>query len=174
MKKGRAANAVKQARLEANLTQEQMSFDELHAPREAISQQERGVYKAQPYMTKYFTEKHNDPWAAIEAANEYTYWGITRLDGKAADVNRLTAAIQSKIQMKEAMEAVEEAMEHLTLKPSALNDKRQIETSIQECLDVITALTQYVAVLCKEYSISWLDMWKKHHIKLIARGFVKN
>lgn len=174
MKNGRAANAVKHSRTDADMTQEQMSFDDMYITREAISQQERGVYKVQPDTTKYFAEKHNDPWAAIEAANEYTNWGITRLDGKAADVNRLSAAIQSKIQMKEALEAVEESMEQLTLNPSALNDKRQIEASIQECLDVITALTQYVAVLCKEYSISWLQMWKKHHIKLIARGFVKN
>jgi hypothetical protein len=41
-----------------------------------------------------------------------------------------------------------------------------IRTAIIECIEAITALTHYVAVLCKEYAFSWLAMWREHRQKL--------
>lgn len=78
-----------------------------------------------------------------------------RLDGPAVEVNRMTAAVQSTIQITEAIDSLKEHMEIFTIKPDSVTDKTSIEKTIQECLDIITALTQFVAVICKEYSINW-------------------
>ncbi|MCY8010344.1 hypothetical protein [Bacillus haynesii] len=84
----------------------------------------------------------------------------------------MTAAVQSTIQMTEAIDSLKEHMEIFMIKPDSVTDKTSIEKTIQECLDVITALTQFVAVICKEYSINWLKMWSKHTLKLLTRGLI--
>jgi len=81
LKIGRAATAAKEARKQIGKTQLQLSMD-LFESREAISQQENGRYRVQPNVARYFTEKHNDPWVALEAAAEYTGWGPVKLDGE--------------------------------------------------------------------------------------------
>ncbi|ARC68722.1 MULTISPECIES: helix-turn-helix domain-containing protein [Bacillus] len=173
MKFGRASQAAKTSRKDAKLTQQRMAMeDDLFMSRESISHQENGRHRVQPEVTEYFSEKHNDPWSAIEAASEYSGWGPIRLDGPAAEVNRMTAAVQSTIQMTEAIDSLKEHMEIFTIKPDSVSDKTSIEKTIQECLDVITALTQFVAVICKEYSINWLKMWSKHKLKLLTRGLI--
>jgi len=48
MKRGRAADAVKAARQATGMTQQQLSF-EIYESREAVSQQENGRYRVQPY-----------------------------------------------------------------------------------------------------------------------------
>ncbi|MED2945471.1 XRE family transcriptional regulator [Bacillus swezeyi] len=171
---GRAQKALKNARKDAKLTQQQMSMDdELFLSRESVSHQECGRHKVQPEVAQYFTEKHNDPRAAIEAASEYAGWGPLILDGETADLHRVNLLVQSKIQMTEALESLQNSVDHISVNPKTLSDTRKIEKSIQECLDVITALTQLIVVLCKEYSISWMKMWGKHKMKLLTRGLIK-
>ncbi|KKI88641.1 helix-turn-helix domain-containing protein [Bacillus sp. SA1-12] len=175
MKIGRAAKAVKEARCAVNLTQQQLSF-EIFESREAISQQENGRYRVQPNIATYFANEHNDPFPAIEAAHEYTKWGIAKLDGEAADLHRSSISIKTKEELMEALEAVSEANKKLTVNPKSIEqiDIKVIEKSIQESIDAITALTHYVAILCKEYRISWVKMWAQHKMKLISRRFLKN
>ncbi|MBA2874666.1 helix-turn-helix domain-containing protein [Thermaerobacillus caldiproteolyticus] len=71
MRCGRAADKVKEARKEANMTQQQLSF-EIFESRKSISHQESERYRVQLDISKYFAEKHNNPWGALEAAAEYT------------------------------------------------------------------------------------------------------
>lgn len=173
---GRASEAAKTARREANITQLEMTFDEYYGSRESISQQENGRYQVQPELTKYYVEKQNNPWVALEAAAEYTSWGPVKLDGEAVDLHRTTVSLKTKEELEEALAAVCHASKKLTVNPNAADriDVKEIEVSLLESIDAITALNHYVAILCKEYKISWMKLWTQHKVKLIQRRFLKN
>jgi DNA-binding XRE family transcriptional regulator/NTP pyrophosphatase (non-canonical NTP hydrolase) len=172
MKCGRAANAVKAARKAAKMTQQQLSF-EIYESRESVSHQENGRYRVQPNIAKYFAEKHNNPWVALEAAAEYTGWGPVKLDGEVVDLHRASVAMKTKEELTEALQAIESVC--VANHPRSIRefDKNQLEEAILQAIDAIVALTQYVAVICVDYGFSWLDMWKKHRTKLKAKGFIK-
>lgn len=172
MKCGRAANAVKEARKDANMTQQQLSF-ELFESRESISHQENGRYRVQPNISKYFAEKHNNPWVALEAAAEYTGWGPVKLDGEVVDLHRASVAMKTKEELTEALEAIESVC--VANHPRSIRefDKKQLEEAILQAIDAIVALTQYVAVICIDYGFSWFKMWQQHRAKLKAKGFIK-
>ncbi|MEH7223894.1 helix-turn-helix transcriptional regulator [Bacillus sp. JJ1566] len=174
MKVGRAAKAVKEARHDAGFTQQQLSF-EIFESREAVSQQENGRYKVQPNITNYFASEHNNPWVAMEASAEYMNWGPAKLDGEAADLHRTSVLLKTQEELEEALKAVDLAAKKLSVNPKQVQEFeiQIIEKSILECIDVITASNHYVAVLCKEYGLSWTKMWTKHKLKLIQRRFLK-
>lgn len=173
---GRASLAAKTARKDAGITQLEMTFDEYFGSRESISQQENGRYQVQPELTKYYVEKQNNPWVAMEAAAEYTSWGPQKLDGEAVDLHRTSVSLKTKEELEEALLAVCNASKKLTVNPKATDqlDLKEIEQSLLESIDAITALNHYVAILCKEYNISWVKMWTQHKVKLIQRRFIKN
>jgi DNA-binding XRE family transcriptional regulator/NTP pyrophosphatase (non-canonical NTP hydrolase) len=172
VKCGRAANAVKEARKDANMTQQQLSF-ELFESRESISHQENGRYRVQPNISKYFAEKHNNPWVALEAAAEYTGWGPVKLDGEVVDLHRASVAMKTKEELIEAIEAIESVC--VANHPRSIRefDKQQLEEAILQAIDAIVALTQYVAVICIDYGFSWVKMWQKHRAKLKSKGFIR-
>jgi DNA-binding XRE family transcriptional regulator len=172
MKRGRAADAVKAARKAANMTQQQLSF-EIYESRESVSHQENGRYRVQPNISKYFAEKHNNPWVALEAAAEYTGWGPVKLDGEVVDLHRASVTMKTKEELTEALKAIESVC--VANHPRSIEefDRKQLEEAILQAIDAIVALTQYVAVICLDYGFSWLDMWKKHRTKLKAKGFIK-
>lgn len=175
MKIGRAAKAAQAARKEAGFTQLEMTFDGFYGSRESISQQENGRYQVQPELSKYFVEKHNNPWVAMEAAAEYVGWGPAKLDGEAVDLHRTTVTMKTKEELEEALSAMIETSRKLTVNPQSIQqtDIALIEKSVHECIDAITALNHYVAVICKEYGISWVKMWTQHKMKLVQRRFLK-
>lgn len=173
---GRAARAARVARQEAGITQLEMTFDDYYGSRESISQQENGRYQVQESLAQYYTEKHNNPWVGFEAAAEYTGWGPVKLDGEAADLHRTSVSIKTNEELEEAIEAIRVASKKMAINPQHIesSDRKEIEASIHECIDAITALNHYVAIVCKDYGISWVKMWTKHKMKLIARRFIKN
>ncbi|WLR54867.1 XRE family transcriptional regulator [Mesobacillus subterraneus] len=175
MPNGRASLAARAARKEAGITQLEMTFDEYYGSRESISQQENGRYQVQPELSKYYTEKHNNPFVAMEAAAEYIGWGPMKLDGDAADLHRMTVTMKTKEELEEAILSIKKASEKLTVNPRCVErlDIEEIEKSIMESIDAITALNHYVAVVCKEYGISWVKVWTQHKVKLIQRRFIK-
>ncbi|MBT2680022.1 XRE family transcriptional regulator [Bacillus sp. ISL-35] len=175
MPNGRATSAARTARKEAGITQLEMTFDEYYGSRESISQQENGRYQIQPELTKYYTEKHNNPFVAMEAAAEYIGWGPMKLDGDAADLHRMTVTMKTKEELEEAILSIRKASEKLTVNPRCIErlDIEEIEKSLMESIDAITALNHYVAVVCKEYGISWVKVWTQHKVKLIQRRFIK-
>jgi DNA-binding XRE family transcriptional regulator/NTP pyrophosphatase (non-canonical NTP hydrolase) len=172
VKCGRAANAVKEARKDANMTQQQLSF-EIFESRESVSHQENGRYRVQPNIAKYFAEHHNNPWVALEAAAEYTGWGPVKLDGEVVDLHRASVAMKTKEELIEAIEAIESVC--VANHPRSIRefDKQQLEEAILQAIDAIVALTQYVAVICIDYGFSWVKMWQKHRTKLKSKGFIR-
>lgn len=172
MKRGRAADAVKAARQATGMTQQQLSF-EIYESREAVSQQENGRYRVQPNISKYFTEKHNNPWVALEAVAEYTGWGPVKLDGEVVDLHRASVAMKTKEELTEALQAIESVCVANHPRTIREYDKQHLEEAILQAIDAIVALTQYVAVICVDYGFSWLKMWQKHRTKLQTKGFIK-
>jgi len=171
MTEGRASNAAKNARKITGKTQQQLTFD-IPYSREAISKQEHGEYRVQPTLAQHYTDQHNNPWVGMESAAEYTGWGPVKLDGQAADLHRCSTAMKTEEELREALEAIKEV--NITTNPETIQafEKEKLEKAIQESLDAITALSHYVAIICKEYGISWMKMWSKHKMKLISRGFL--
>lgn len=167
----RAAKAAKEARQNIKKTQQQLTFD-IPYSREAISKQEHGEYRVQPTLAKHYAENNNNPWVAMESASEYTGWGPLKLDGRSVDLHRCSTAMKTEEELREAMEAISEV--NITTNPETIQayEKEQLEKSLQESLDAITALTHYVAIICKEYGFSWIKMWTKHKMKLVSRGFL--
>ncbi|OAT71302.1 helix-turn-helix domain-containing protein [Parageobacillus thermoglucosidasius] len=172
MKRGRAADAVKAARKAANMTQQQLSF-EIYESRESVSHQENGRYRVQPNISKYFAEKHNNPWVALEAAAEYTGWGPVKLDGEVVDLHRASVAMKTKEELIEALEAIESVCVANHPRSIRESDKQRLEEAVLQAIDAIVALTQYVAVICTEYGFSWFKMWQKHRAKLQSKGFIR-
>jgi DNA-binding XRE family transcriptional regulator/NTP pyrophosphatase (non-canonical NTP hydrolase) len=169
---GRAANAVKQARKDVKMTQQQLAF-EIFESRESVSHQENGRYRVQPNVTKYFVEKHNNPWVALEAAAEYVGWGPTKLDGEVVDLHRASVTMKTREELAEALEAIESVC--VANHPRAIRDfdKQHLEEALLQAIDAIVALTQYVAVICIDYGFSWVKMWQKHRTKLKSKGFIR-
>jgi hypothetical protein len=172
---GRAAEAAKMARKDAGITQLELTFDEYYGSRESVSHQENGQYKVQPELSKYYAEKHNNPWVAMEAASEYIGWSPVKLDGDAVDLHRTTVTMKTQEELEEALAAMREVSKKLMINPRSVEqvDIFEIEKSLLESIDAITALNHYVAVICKEYGISWVKIWTKHKVKLIQRRFIK-
>lgn len=52
-------------------------------------------------------------------------------------------------------------------------ERHQIKRLLMETVEAITALTHLAAVLCKEYSFSWLGTWKEHRAELKVKKYLK-
>jgi DNA-binding XRE family transcriptional regulator len=172
MNNGRAADAVKQARKEANMTQQQLAF-EIFESRESVSHQENGRYRVQPNISRYFAEKYNNPWVALEASAEYVGWGPVKLDGEVVDLHRASVTMKTREELVEAIQAIENVC--VANHPRSIRDfdRKQLEEAIIQAIDAIVALTQYVAVICIDYGFSWVKMWQKHRLKLKSKGFIR-
>lgn len=171
MKKSKAARMMKESRIQSGKTQQQLSMD-MFQSREYVAKQENGERKITPSTVQHFTERNNDPWLALEAAFEYTGWGVTRLDGPAVDLHRSAVREKALEELREAIDAMEKVK--LTKNPSFTQsfELQDIEQSAKEHIDAIGASITYVATLCEEYDLSWNQLWEDHHRKLQSRGYV--
>ncbi|MGP4061473.1 XRE family transcriptional regulator [Halobacillus sp. H74] len=171
MKKSKAARLMKESRIQSGKTQQQLSMD-MFQSREYVAKQENGERKLTPSTVQHFTETYNDPWLALEAAFEYTGWGVTRLDGPAVDLHRSSVREKALEELREAIEAMENVK--LTKNPSFAQsfEIQDIERSAREHIDVIGASITYVATLCDQYGLSWNQLWEDHYRKLQSRGYV--
>jgi len=170
MGNGRAGRAIKQGRKILEKTQLQASLETGYT-REAISQQERGDYKVQPHMARYFIEKGN-PWPGLEASNEYLGWGLKKLDGPAADLHR--SAVKEKL-IEEAKEMLPALADMPTYKsPASLSsfERDDMEYGVGQVMDVAKAALTYIAVCCEDYGLNWYELWEEHDMKLKSRGYV--
>ncbi|SET95502.1 hypothetical protein SAMN05421676_11249 [Salinibacillus kushneri] len=174
MDKGsRAANTLKQSRKSVSKTQQQLSM-ETYLSREAVCKQENGEYKVQPEMAQHFIDQYNQPWIALEAANEYIGWGVTRLDGRAADLHRSSVKDKASEELEEALRAIKRVKTSLHPDYVESFQVQDIKQSVQEMMDVVTAGVNWIAVVCEEYKLDWSKEWDEHHRKLRAKDYVRS
>ncbi|SET00767.1 hypothetical protein SAMN05421676_102328 [Salinibacillus kushneri] len=174
MAKGsRAANTLKNSRKSTGKTQQQLSM-ETYLSREAVCKQENGEYKVQPEMAQHFMDQYNNPWVALEAAEEYVGWGVTRLDGRAADLHRSSVKDKTAEELEEALEAIKRVKTSLNPDFVESFQVQEIKQSVQEMMDVVTAGVNWIAVVCDEYKLNWSEQWDEHHRKLKSRDYVRS
>lgn len=163
---------MKKERKSINKTQQQLAID-MFQSREYISKQERGERKIPPVTTKYFIEKYNSPWLALEAVNEYIGWGITQLDSTPRSNNdKYFLQLIVEKELKEALKLISQVKWTEDLYSIHSMDLQDIHRSADIMASVVHLSTVYLATLCEEYNISWLKIWEKHHNCLKSKGYV--
>ncbi|WP_254434137.1 XRE family transcriptional regulator [Halobacillus sp. Marseille-Q1614] len=152
-------------------TQEQLSSEVLQS-RESLSKQENGNRSVQPGLTRQFIDKYNDPWLALEAANEYIGWGVTKLDGPKAD--NLSSIVQSEVE--EALHGVLDSIARVEINkvPNFVHsmDLQDIRISASEIVEAVYWSLMYLAIVCETYNMGWLELWEEHYSKLKSNGYV--
>lgn len=164
---------MQEAREAAHLTQEQLAFH-FNLSKQMISHIERERRKIPEDVAPKSTQTLDCGFYAMELAHQFTGGAfVTKLDGDQVDLHR--SSVKAK-----AMEELEEAMQHLqnislvNLPDKTDEQKREkLKVMLIECIDVIVCLSHFCAVICKEYSISWVQIWKDHRLKLKARKYLK-
>jgi transcriptional regulator with XRE-family HTH domain len=166
-------SALKEARESREGTQEQLALD-LNISRQLVSHIETGRRKLPEDIAPKSTERLDCGFYSMEVAHEMTGGSfVGKLNGDQVDLHR--SSVKAK-----ALEELEEAIHHirdicLVNRPdqSDKEQQEQLKQVLIECVDVIVCLSHFVAVICKEYGISWVRIWKDHKLKLKARKYLK-
>lgn len=158
----------REARKHADFTQEQFAV-EINLSRPALANIETGRRRMPKDRIKVANETLDDGFYAMASVQEVLgdTW-IPVLDG--VDLHR--AAVKEK-----AIEELREAMDEITA-TSMVNRpdpkrREEIQHLLMECIDVIVCLTHLVAVICREFGISWVGMWREYHRKAEKQGYLK-
>lgn len=158
----------KASRGEVGFTQQDFG-EEINLSRSMIADIESGRRRMPRDRLKVANEVLDDGFYAMAAVEEVLgdTW-IPVLDG--VDLHR--AAVKEK-----AIEEIREAMEQIaaTSMVNQPDPKRrdEIQQLLMECIDVVVCLTHLVAVVCREFGISWVGMWREYHRKAETRGYLK-
>ncbi|MBM7554833.1 transcriptional regulator with XRE-family HTH domain [Thalassobacillus pellis] len=171
IKKSKSAQLMKEMRRSKDKTQQQLSVD-MFQSREYISKQESGERKIPPVTTKYFIEKYNNPWLALETVDEYIGWGLTRLNGPAANNDNYFLQLMVEKELQEAIEVMTKIKWTDSLYTDRSVELQGIQKSAESLANVVHFSTVYLAALCDNYGINWLKIWKKHHSDLKAKGYI--
>jgi transcriptional regulator with XRE-family HTH domain len=113
-----------------------------------------------------------DPRVSIAAQEEVSDGSCAPwLDG--ADLHKSTVHLKSEEEISEAIAALRAVP--ITKRKDQLSeaDMKNIKLAIMECIEVITALTHYVAILCKEYGFSWIGVWKEHRSEMKMKNYLR-
>ncbi|QRG68563.1 XRE family transcriptional regulator [Brevibacillus choshinensis] len=165
-----------QALMEAGITQLSFSFD-AHVSPESVSAYKNGRAVAPPDVKSKSILITDNPFLAMAAADESTAGtspGI--MDGDRIEVNRHTVLDRTEHEMLELLKVIQRAEERIiSAPPRSLTpqERQEIETLIQETLDVVTASTNLAAILCREYKVSWIKQWAIHKSKWMRNGLMK-
>jgi transcriptional regulator with XRE-family HTH domain len=161
-------SAQKQARAHAGMTQEELAYH-LNMSRPAVANVERGYRKMPRDVMGKAAETLDDGFYAMETAQEVLGEGwIPVLNN--VDLHR--SAVKEKM-LEEIQEAMDQMAVTSMVEPPGPDRRKEIEQLLLECIDVIVGLNHYVAVLCREYAISWFGIWRLYHKKVRDRGYLK-
>ncbi|WP_241781847.1 XRE family transcriptional regulator [Paenibacillus sp. DMB5] len=121
---------------------------------------------------KAAAEHYDDGQLYLAAAAEVTGGASAPwLDN--VDLHRASVLFKTMEEVQEVLEASSDAPISKTNKQLSETDRKQIKRLLMETVEAITALTHLAAVLCKEYSFSWLATWKEHRADLKAKQYMK-
>lgn len=170
MKKTRLTSAFREMR--EGQTQDQLALD-LNVSREAVSKWENGRAKIPADIAEAMMGRKENPWFALAIRNEYTKTGPLQLDGPNVDLHR--SSVREKA-LEEAIELVNCLTKFSFAKPlKNLSDweKPELHSLLEEAVEAITGLEHFVAVVCEEADISYMETWQKHHQQLRAKGYIQ-
>lgn len=154
-------------------SQLKLSMD-LCVSRESVSAYETERAAVPPDISRQLMKRYDDPMFAMTIANEYTNGGwVQPLNGKHVDLHRSSVAAKTEEELQEALEYMKSI--RIANHPASMpeHEKEQLRETMIQAIDGITALSHYVAVICKDYGFSWNELWQTHSRKLIANGYVR-
>ncbi|MEK4106911.1 XRE family transcriptional regulator [Paenibacillus sp. FSL R10-2791] len=132
----------------------------------------KGTRKASEPVMRAAVEHYDDSQLFLAAAAEVTSGASAPwLDN--VDLHRASVLFKTLEEMREVLDA--SGLAPISKTNEQINDteRQQIKRLLMETVEAITALTHLAAVLCKEYSFSWLGTWKEHRAELKAKKYLK-
>jgi len=157
----------------SNESQLQLSM-KLNVSRESISAYETERAKMPSDVSSAIVNKYDNPWFAMEVANEYTAGtSVRRLDGENVDLHRASVKAKTEEELQEALEALFGIS--VVNKPDFITqiDREKIKDALIQVIDAIYAAEHLVAVLANEYRFSWQRLWHEHYNKLKLKHYVR-
>lgn len=166
--------AIKEAREIKGITQDELARQSFLSNK-TISAIETGRRNVTLDNLETICKELEDPRVYLEALNQVCdgVFSIQWLNGEAADLHR--ASVKEKIieELSEAIRAINLAKIYKSPKSCSDEDIAVIKKSISETIDVYSASAIYIAVICREYSISIKEMFQNQRNKLIERGYIR-
>lgn len=157
-----------EARKEAGITQQDFA-NEINLSRPMVAAIETERRRMPRDVMKKAVETLDCGFYAMEAAQEVLgeAW-ITKLDNM--DLHR--SAVREKA-IEELQEVMKEIAATSSVSPPGTGQHEQLKTVLIESIDAIVCLSHFVAVYCKDYGLSWTELWTEHRRKLVERGYLK-
>lgn len=131
-----------------------------------------GSRKPSKEVMQHTVAHYDDAQLYIAAAGEVT-GGAHAPWLNNVDLHRASVLFKTVEEMKEVLELTSEAPISKTADQLTESDRVLMKRLLMETVEAITALTHFAAVLCKEYSFSWLATWKEHRADLKAKKYMK-
>ncbi|NJJ37869.1 XRE family transcriptional regulator [Paenibacillus apii] len=132
----------------------------------------KGSRRAHKDVMSSAARHYDDGQLFLAAAGEVTDGAFPPwLDN--VDLHRACVLIKSIEELKEVLAAGAQAPISKTGEQITEPERQQIKRLLMETVEAITALTHLAAVLCREYSFSWLTTWKEHRSELRAKNYMK-
>ncbi|MEY9095375.1 XRE family transcriptional regulator [Paenibacillus sp. RC84] len=162
--------AIKEYRKANDLTQKDFT-GMVPLDRTSLAKIEGAKRKAPKDIMRLTAIATDDPRIGL-AAQEEVSGGASTPWLNNADLNKSSVHLKTLEEIGEAYEAMK--LVPITKRKDQLAEKdiHTIQTTIMECIEAITALTHYVAVLCREYTFSWIAVWKEHRRELKAKKYL--
>lgn len=132
----------------------------------------KGSRKASEPVMRAAAQHYDDGQLYIAAAGEVTGGAFAPWLNN-VDLHRASVLFKTVEEMKEVLALTNEAPISKTADQLTESDRQIMKRLLMETVEAITALTHFAAVLCKEYSFSWLATWKEHRADLKAKQYMK-
>ncbi|WP_160045650.1 XRE family transcriptional regulator [Paenibacillus sp. USDA918EY] len=143
-----------------------------HVDASLIGKIVKGTRKPTKEVMASTTKHYDDGQLYIAAAGEVTQGAsVPWLNN--VDLHRASVHLKTMEEIREALDALMKAPITKTKDQMDQDDLKQIRSAIKESVEAITALTHYVAILCKEYCFSWMGVWKEHRAYLKSKKYLK-
>jgi hypothetical protein len=132
----------------------------------------KGSRKASEPVMRAAAQHYDDGQLYIAAAGEVTGGAFAPWLNN-VDLHRASVLIKSIEEVKEVLAISDQVPISKTNDQINDSERQEIKRLLMETVEAITALTHLAAVLCKEYSFSWLATWKEHRSVMKSKKYMK-
>ncbi|MCY9734672.1 helix-turn-helix domain-containing protein [Paenibacillus alvei] len=143
-----------------------------HVDNSTIGKVIKGSRKPAKEVMSSTVEHYDDGQLYIAAAGEVTGGAFAPWLNN-VDLHRACVLLKSIEEIQEVIAVSGQAPISKTNEQLDESERLQVKRLLMETVEAITALTHLAAVLCKEYSFSWLATWKEHRAILKAKKYMK-
>ncbi|MBD8013852.1 helix-turn-helix domain-containing protein [Planococcus wigleyi] len=170
MKKSQLTHAMREVR--NGQTQEQLAM-ELNVSRELVSKIENGRVEMAPDISRKLMKRKGSPRLAMALRYEYTGTGTTLLNGPNVDLHRSSVREKTIEEAEEFLAALKAFSFAKPLSNLSNWERPELEKTLEEGVELITAIEHLLLIVCEETGINFTDVWQNHHTQLMAKGYVQ-